>query len=134
MSLYYLKIPSFSQSAFLIWTSCTFIQIHKIIIETKKMRVLKSKTPIWILLKWDRKDIEPIVSVTQVGVHDLTDDKTRLKPAIIKTNPLIEEIINEITWFLVSADKQEVRAKKAPAINQLPIYDIKITLLSGSPR
>ena len=100
----------------------------------KKMRVLKSKTPIWILLKWDRKDIEPIVSVTQVGVHDLTDDKTRLKPAIIKTNPLIEEIINAITWFLVSADKQEVRAKKAPAINQLPIYDIKITLLSGSPR
>ena len=84
------------------------------------MRVIKSKTPIRILLKWDRKDIEPIVSVTQVGVHDLTDDKTRLKPAIIKTNPLIEEIINAITWFLVSADKQEVRAKRRQPLTNSP--------------
>ena len=97
-----------------------FIQRHKIIIEIKKTRVLKSKTPICILLKCDKNDIELIVSVIQFGDHDLTADKTRLKPAIISTKPLMDDIINAMTWFLVSADRQEVRAKKAPAINQLP--------------
>ena len=78
--------------------------------------------------------MEPIVSVIQIGAHDLTADKIKLKPAIIKIKPLIDEIINAITWFFVSVDKHEVKAKNAPAINQLPIYEIKITLLSGSPK
>ena len=101
------------------------IQRHKTIIDTKNISEFKSNTPIWILLKWERKDIEPIVSVIQTGAQDRTADKIKLKPAIIKTKPLIDEIINAITWFLVRVERQEVRAKKAPAINQLPIYDIK---------
>ena len=96
-----------------------FIQRHKIIIETKNIKVDESKTPICTLLKCDRKDIDPIVSVIQIGAQDLTEDKTRLKPAIIKINPLMDEIIKAITWFFVRVDRQEVRAKKAPAINQL---------------
>ena len=124
----------YPQSAFLIWTSWIFIQRHKIIIETKNIKVDKSKTPIWTLLKCDKKDIDPIVSVIQIGAQDLTVDKTRLKPAIININPLMDEIIKAITWFFVRVERQEVKAKNAPAINQLVKYDIKITLLSGFPK
>ena len=124
----------YPQSAFLIWTSWIFIQRHKIIIETKNIKVDKSKTPIWTLLKCDKKDIDPIVSVIQIGAQDLTEDKTRLKPAIININPLMDEIIKAITWFFVRVERQEVKAKNAPAINQLVKYDIKITLLSGFPK
>ena len=100
----------------------------------ENIKVDKSKTPIWTLLKCDRKDIDPIVSVIQIGAQDLTVDKTRLKPAIIKTNPLIDETIKAITWFFVRVERQEVKAKNAPAINQLVKYDINITLLSGFPK
>ena len=86
----------------------------------KNTKVLKSKTPIWILVKCDKNDIELIVSVIQFGDHDLTADKTRLKPAMISIKPLIDDIMKAMTWFFVSIDRQEVRAKKAPAINQLP--------------
>jgi len=111
-----------------------FIQRQKTIIETKNNNVEKSNTPIWIRLKCERKDIDLMVSVSHIGAQDLTADKTSPNPAITKINPLIEDIIKAITWFLVSVDKQDVKARKAPAINQLPIYEIKITLLSGLPR
>ena len=91
------------------------------IIDIKNTSEFKSKTPIWILLKWERNDIEPIVSVIQTGAHERTTAKIRLKPAIIKIKPLIDEIINAITWFLVRVERQDVSAKKAPAINQLPM-------------
>jgi hypothetical protein len=35
---------------------------------------------------------------------------------------------------LVSADMQAPMAMKAPAITQLPMYEARITPLSGSPR
>jgi hypothetical protein len=75
-----------------------------------------------------------MVSVIHIGAQERTADKTSPNPAITRINPLIEDIIKAITWFLVSVDKHDVKAKKAPAINQLPTYDIKITLLSGLPR
>jgi len=46
----------------------------------------------------------------------------------------MDEIIKAITWFFVRVERQEVKAKNAPAINQLVKYDIKITLLSGFPK
>ena len=50
--------------------------------ETKNINVVKSKTPYWILLKWERKDNEPMDSVNQIGAQDLTLDKINPKPAI----------------------------------------------------
>ena len=58
------------------------------------------------------KDIDPIVSVIQIGAQDLTVDKTRLKPAIININPLMDEIIKAITWFFVRVERQEVKVIK----------------------
>ena len=81
---------------------------------------MRSKTPNWILLKWERKDNEVIVSVTHIGAQDLTLDKIKPKPAITKIKQLIVDIINAITWFFVNVDKHEERAKKHPAISQLP--------------
>ena len=102
--------------------------------ETKNIKVVKSNTPYWILLKWERKDNDPIASVTQIGAQDLTLDKINPNPAITIIKQLIVDIMNAITWFLVKVDRQDVRDKKHPAINQLPIYEIKITPLSGLPR
>ena len=52
-----------------------------------------------------------MVSVSHIGAQDLTADKTSPNPAITKINPLIEDIIKAITWFLVSVDKHIVCTK-----------------------
>ena len=102
--------------------------------ETKNIKVVKSNTPYWILLKWERKDNDPIASVTQTGAQDLTLDKINPNPAITIIKQLIVDIMNAITWFLVKVERHEVSDKKEPAINQLPTYEMKITPLSGLPK
>ena len=74
-----------------------FIHKHKIIMETKNINVVKSKTPYWILLKWEGKDNEPMDSVNQIGAQDLTLDKINPKPAITIIKQLIVDTMNAIT-------------------------------------
>ena len=90
------------------------------IIEIKKIKVVKSRTPYWILLKWDKKEKDWITSVNHKGAHDLTLANTSPNPAITIIKQLIVETIKAITWFFVNIERQEVKDKKHPAINQLP--------------
>ncbi len=90
------------------------IQRHKIIIEIKNTSVLKSKTPICILLKCDRNDIELIVSV--IKYDDVKIQKTGMSSHTIlvsdnKKVPNLNTVlkqINKLKLDVIEANFQKV--------------------------
>ena len=71
-------------------------------------------------LKWVRKLSPLTASTTKGGAQALNRSRTRGKPLNTKPRHTTALSTKAMTWFLVSAEKQDPMARKAPAISALP--------------
>ena len=80
-----------------------------------------SITPLVTAVKWVRKLSEAIVSTSRSGAQSRKKLSTSSRPAMVNRKHTVALMMKAMTWFLVNAEMHDPIARKAPAMNRLPI-------------